>query len=316
MVMQTPELPLRPVLKEYDRIPNADSYRDVKDDLQDENRERIFKRDGYRCVACGWNGLGTDRRAVYKDSLYAKDYTGQRKLHLAHITAAGDFVKNRGKQEDIALSYRDDNLITLCEDCHRCSTWIDRLGGANNPFATKSAWNEKWKVTLERLDDLWKGNPEVREYAHLTDVGRSMSPPEQHRYQKLLDVNEVREYIRLKQHSREQMFLAYDMGEWIRGRVEALFAEAIHVRGWKTPADLIAKLEEPYIKRWMRVGYIPAAECSYPGAEAALARQTAERCVWGDKKCEPEKENCPYCRIWYCAHHMPMHYIAYQRQLK
>ncbi len=93
-------------------------YRELKNSLQDEWRERIFKRDDYRCQACGFDEVEF--------------------LNLAHITSTRTFLM-RSNLKDMETSMRDsyseDNLITLCSTCHRCqhgqisSTYDDALNG-------------------------------------------------------------------------------------------------------------------------------------------------------------------------------------------
>jgi len=56
----------------------------------------IFERDKYKCRICGSN---------YK-------------LNLAHITDKKILINKLGGRTGIPFSYRYDNLVTLCKDCH------------------------------------------------------------------------------------------------------------------------------------------------------------------------------------------------------
>jgi len=113
---------------------NMDEYLRLKGVYQDEWREKIFARDGYKCRVCG----SVDN------------------LHLSHITPARAFVQVDNKVESIALSYREDNLIALCYYCHR-----------GHHRGTKILWDDEIKVLAQERDRL-KSVPEVRRYIELS----------------------------------------------------------------------------------------------------------------------------------------------------
>ena len=72
-----------------------EEYNKLKQKYLNSWRPIIFKRDNFHCQNCG----------------------SKNKLQLAHITACIDFVKKYGK-DGIAKSFRQDNLLTVCELCH------------------------------------------------------------------------------------------------------------------------------------------------------------------------------------------------------
>jgi len=63
--------------------------------------ERIKKRDKHRCVRCWKNGVYKDGRLI---GFYKKAELVHHKKHL---------------REHPELALRDDNLESLCEECHR-----------------------------------------------------------------------------------------------------------------------------------------------------------------------------------------------------
>jgi 5-methylcytosine-specific restriction endonuclease McrA len=101
----------------------------------------IFKRDGFKCVVCG----NSDRK----------------NLDLAHVTPYSDFktqgIDNWGLsvKESISLSYSDDNLVTLCSDCHygyhsNCQEKAKKVQDYFNDIYEKRGW-VKAKKKLARL---------------------------------------------------------------------------------------------------------------------------------------------------------------------
>jgi 5-methylcytosine-specific restriction endonuclease McrA len=114
-------------------------YSRVKERLQTEWKPRILERDQWACRVC----------------------RSQDNLQLAHVTDAKDFCERLGNEELVAKSYRYDNLVTLCEECHRLQTGFsrDRTAppgqGRQNALVLKlfSAMREKrgWNSAVEVL---------------------------------------------------------------------------------------------------------------------------------------------------------------------
>lgn len=73
---------------------NSRAYLTIKNELQKEWREKILKRDGYKCRAC------------------QSDYHPQ----LCHITGTTTLLMGG---HSIKESFREDNLVTLCFVCHK-----------------------------------------------------------------------------------------------------------------------------------------------------------------------------------------------------
>lgn len=124
--------------------PQSRKYRDHKAALQEAWRERIFERDEFRCRICGEKGtLET--------------------LHLAHVTTAYAFVKFTGRLDGMDLSYRDDNLLTVCRGCHQVQhKEIDRI------------WNPKLGELLDEQDSL-REEPLIRMWLDLSKrIGAEM----------------------------------------------------------------------------------------------------------------------------------------------
>ncbi len=116
--------------------PQSREYRERKSALQDTWRDRVFERDQFRCRICG------DERP--------REY-----LHLAHVTTAYAFVRSTGDLAGMDLSYREDNLLTLCSGCHKIQhRQVDRT------------WNPKLKELLDEQDSL-RSEPLIKEWLHL-----------------------------------------------------------------------------------------------------------------------------------------------------
>ncbi len=111
-------------------------YRERKAVLQGEWRTRIFERDAFKCRACGDRGTAED-------------------LNLAHVTPARAFIWWDKGLQGLDLSYREDNLLTLCGTCHRLQHRdID------------SAFDPELKALLERREAM-RAEPTVREWLEL-----------------------------------------------------------------------------------------------------------------------------------------------------
>lgn len=75
-------------------------YQKYRAPLQQKWRPHILARDGGRCRACG----------------------SKEAPEVAHITDAAAFVRAAGQlARAVTFSYRWDNLVTLCQVCHRAS---------------------------------------------------------------------------------------------------------------------------------------------------------------------------------------------------
>jgi len=124
------------------RIERRKAYREIKSKLQDEWRDKIFSRDQYQCRVCG----------------------SKERLQLAHITtvrafllaakAAGEKIEDPEKLEEVMRkAYREDNLVTLCEKCHKAYH-----GGA--------VYTEKLRNLLEKKRQMQE-HPVIKEYLTL-----------------------------------------------------------------------------------------------------------------------------------------------------
>ncbi len=118
--------------------PEPEPYQDYRQPLQARWRPFILDRDKGKCRSCGV----TEKKAGEP-------------LHMAHITDCSAFVKAAGTKEAVTFSFRWDNLMMLCAECHRAShryKWNDdelerrlavsdleadlrRLRGWSSPFA-------------------------------------------------------------------------------------------------------------------------------------------------------------------------------------
>jgi hypothetical protein len=77
----------------------VEPYQRYRAPLQAKWRPLILARDKGRCKACG----------------------SRQEPEAAHITDAVAFVRAAGHHRAVTFSYRWDNLVTLCSDCHRAS---------------------------------------------------------------------------------------------------------------------------------------------------------------------------------------------------
>ena len=78
---------------------HPEPYQRYRQPLQAKWRPFILERDGNKCRAC----------------------RGRDDLEMAHITDAVAFVRAAGSHRGVTFSYRWDNLMTLCEGCHKVS---------------------------------------------------------------------------------------------------------------------------------------------------------------------------------------------------
>ena len=117
-------------------IPQSKAYREHKARLQTDWRRRIFERDGHRCRACNREGA---------------DDT----LHLAHVTPALRFVRYAQSLDGMDNSYREDNLVTLCEGCHKLQH-----------RDVDSAFNPDLAALLAKAEEMRK-RPEIQEWLAL-----------------------------------------------------------------------------------------------------------------------------------------------------
>lgn len=98
---------------------DPEPYQRYRAPLQAKWRPFILLRDGYTCRACDHRPkLPRTNKARAE---LAADETSLAELEVAHITDAIAFVRAAGSHRGVTFSYRWDNLITLCADCHRAS---------------------------------------------------------------------------------------------------------------------------------------------------------------------------------------------------
>ena len=122
--------------------PRSKKYRETKAKYMDSWRPIIFARDGYKCIVCGSNEIT--------------------RLNLAHVTPVSSFVrafsKDRGIDTAIMLSFRADNLITLCGTCHRIQHGkID------------STYSREISEKQAELNEILKDDGPVKEYLNIKD---------------------------------------------------------------------------------------------------------------------------------------------------
>lgn len=79
-------------------------YQEYRQPLQARWRPFVMERDKAKCRACNV----TEKKAGEP-------------LHMAHITDCVAFVKAAGTKEAVTFSFRWDNLMMLCAECHRAS---------------------------------------------------------------------------------------------------------------------------------------------------------------------------------------------------
>jgi hypothetical protein len=115
---------------------NSRAYREAyRGAMTQEWQDRIFSRDGSKCSICGTS----------------------ENLKLAHVTSMLSFVIRMGLKEGPEASMREDNLITLCRECHKIQHG-----------ALKVIWGQQLSEKKTQLDSL-KENGSAKDYLRCRD---------------------------------------------------------------------------------------------------------------------------------------------------
>lgn len=216
---------------------DPDLVRILKSKAKTRWRQRIFLRDGGRCLACGATSS----------------------LELAHVTPTRDFL-DEGSDASIAVqaSYRNDNLLTLCRACHVCydsgelqSDPDPRLekpraelhAATSDPVAVRLRLVEKEAHDLrsELSDKLVSGGANgwllekspysPSEKKHLAQLVRAL----EEEARRLLDTPEAK---RLRKAENDWRKIHKIVSLRRRIRVERLVAVLEAKRGWREPSGL------------------------------------------------------------------------------
>ncbi len=102
----------------------------LKDPKWKDKRLEILKRDGYLCLCCHFN---------HKVQPY--------KLHVHHLR----YLPNREPWE-----YRDEDLITLCYDCHKMAHMLPER--RNNQIEIEKYFCDKFKMNYSNWEVLINGD--------------------------------------------------------------------------------------------------------------------------------------------------------------
>lgn len=102
------------------RLP-PEPYQAYRAPLQAKWRPHILARDGYRCRACGFRPTLPRTKAEQAALAESEEQGSLAQLEVAHITDAVAFVRAAGHHRAVTFSYRWDNLMTLCAECHGVS---------------------------------------------------------------------------------------------------------------------------------------------------------------------------------------------------
>ncbi len=180
-------------------------YRQMKEPLQDKYRKRIFDRDGQQCRYCGSDEW----------------------LELCHITDAKIFANVLG-MDRFEESYRDDNLITMCNHCHRIQTGLVQQVDSDD---LKSARDFQAAARNHRLiAPFYKGGKPV-EALFAPEAG-----PERQAFKQAILAHE--DYDNLVKIVHEQT-------QALCNGINALFDTIKAKRGWYTLWDLYPVLSGP-----------------------------------------------------------------------
>lgn len=159
-------------------------YKEAKRRLQEEWRAVIFDRDGMACRLCGRG-------------------PPEVRLELAHVTPTIDFanvLRHEPVEVALALSYRYDNLVTFCSECHNIQH--------RDPLVGLGRAKDLDLDALRQRQALLEETPEVREYLDVLD--------------------------RIRRKDKE----AKRKAAGINLNAAALFERILSHRGWRSPAQV------------------------------------------------------------------------------
>ncbi len=177
----------------------------LRSQLSPKWRRQIFKRDGYKCRICGFH----------------------KNLELAHITSLKEFLKAK---LEIANSYREDNLVTLCHWCHIAQ---DRFASKSDP--------DNILQELTKVKKILGQEPVVKQYLELNRELMILEYPDKRITQiieeeiKLKKDKKVSKYLRVQKAIAERR---KKITEDKRDKIVALFEQLKAERRWKRPTKL------------------------------------------------------------------------------
>jgi 5-methylcytosine-specific restriction endonuclease McrA len=233
--------------------PHSQKYREIKGKYLDLWRSRIFARDNYKCNVCGSNDIS--------------------RLNLAHVTPVLSFVrafsKELGLETAIMLSFREDNLITLCGTCHRI-----QHGTIDSTYS--QIISEK-KV---ELDNILRRDGSVKEYLKIKS-----------------EIDDLFNKARSEGHKRKLMVkklfeeIMTERGWNNAGQLEYQNAQK---------SDLLS-LKESF--------QLAKNGCRIPTGSHKLPSKEGLKCGYIASTCKGVLRNCENCNYFFCEYHFPMHII-------
>jgi hypothetical protein len=260
-----PERP-KPLSENFEDWPE---YRKRKLEYQAIWRERIFQRDGRQCQWCHIT-------------------QGEAPLELAHITDCKDFYLARHNMDDIEKSYSEDNLTTLCVQCHKAQT-----GTLPSMFTPelRELFNKRKKL---------RDDPDLRVYFELVAMPK------------------VREFYGIQTQIDTLHAKAVENAKALRDDVCKFMEDLKAKRGWHDATQVIDKVQSTSgvktpelsareMRMWLDKGWLPAVWCDFPGGAQEMERFDLRDCVRGPMGCKGNSVICPDCHIYYCESHMPGH---------
>ena len=260
-------------------------------------RGPIIERDGFKCVCCGATG----------------------NLDLAHINSKRSFHEVRGNVEDIILSFRDDNLASLCRACHE-------VADGQRSFI----FDAEILRLLDAKKRAYRLEAKTRDFfmAIAKPGSRSMED-----IRRLLQDQGVQDYVMM---SLRIALLENNTRDEAASRAKKIhreiFADIIKRRGWThsyevvygqappspppktsiTP-EIVSTVTPPNeeLTKFIAAGYVMSDRCRTPSGVEELVKLQYGFCLGPGSpgECAGETLRCPQCNVPACDFHGPKHRV-------
>ena len=237
-----------------DCIPNhSRKYREIKAKYMDLWRPIIFARDNYKCIVCGSNEKS--------------------RLNLAHVTPVLSFVRAFSKdlnfETAIMLSFREDNLVTLCGTCHRIQHGtID------------STYSQTISEKQAQLSKIVRGNGPVKEYLNIkSEIDDLFSKARSEGHKRKLMVKKLFERIKTNRGWNNAGQLEYQNAQ----------------------KNELLSLRESFL--------LAKRGCRIPTGSHKLLSKEGSECGYKASTCKGVLKNCTSCNYFFCEYHFQMHII-------
>ena len=235
--------------------PNSRKYREIKGKYMDLWRDKIFQRDNQKCIICGLNDPA--------------------KLNLAHITSTLSFVRvfseAFGLETAIKLSFRNDNLITLCSTCHKL-----QHGTISSEYST---------AISEKQDDI---STIVEKNGSVNDYLKNRR-----------ELNDLFEIAKKDGDMRKKEIEAL-FREIKKERIWENAAQLEIVKGDTTSGEKLTVKEKFLAER---------KGCRIPTGSHLSESKKGVKCGFKASTCTEELVKCENCGYFFCSYHFHSHKI-------